>query len=682
MNYFQPYSLPADQTILATWDSQLAELVDCPDIINALVKQHELFPRFAAYYAQLRALPHGTRRVLQRKLARAGELVALRPEWQRKLASSLAGAALLLALAQSARAATINVTTNVPDINDGDGKCSLIEAIINANDDAATHPDCAAGSGGRNTIVLPDDSTVKLSTSYTNYYGHTGLPVIKRKVVIEGNGATISRAIDAPLFRLLAVSSSGDLTLKNTTVTGGSLYSKNIHIGFYDRSQGYSGGAIFNNGKVEIIGTTISGNHSSGTGGGLYNGYYGLALITDSTISENKAHNFYGRGAGGGLCNAGTLTIKNSKISGNVAAILPQMRRYDSYGGGMCNLFGVLNVSDTLISGNVADGHRSQGDGTGGGISNYAGIVSITNSTISANKGGRAGGIFSRGYIVWGYYLPAIVHLEKSIVSENKGAGLYHFFGTATITNTSILDNVTNAKYSGRPGGGIVNLGFLYLMNSTVAGNISRGDQNHTASGGGLFNEVYSYVTNSTISANSVTGNNFSSGGGIANTGYLTLTNSTISGNSAQNTGGGISVNMGQVYLHNNLITGNNAIAGSEVSILDPDHGFVHANDFNIFGYRNNANVAGFTPGPTDIVPTVALKNILGPLQNNGGPTSTHALVKGSPAIDGAPKHHRCPDTDQRGMPRPQGKGCDIGAVEYTSKSSGKKTNLNVAGHQ
>src|SRR5690242_19702976 len=117
MNYFQPYSLPANQTVLAAWDSQLAELSDFPELITALTTQRQLFIRFAESYARLRALPRGTRRALQRKLARARELVAIQPEWQKKLAGSLAGAALLLALAQSASAATITVTTNVPDIN-------------------------------------------------------------------------------------------------------------------------------------------------------------------------------------------------------------------------------------------------------------------------------------------------------------------------------------------------------------------------------------------------------------------------------------------------------------------------------------------------------------------------------------------------------------------------------------
>jgi hypothetical protein len=125
-----------------------------------------------------------------------------------------------------------------------------------------------------------------------------------------------------------------------------------------------------------------------------------------------------------------------------------------------------------------------------------------------------------------------------------------------------------------------------------------------------------------------------------------------------------------RVYLHNNLITGNNAIVGSEVS----NHGVVQTSDFNIFGSNKNANVVGFSPGPTDIIPTVPSENILGPLQNNGGPTPTHALVKGSPAIDAVRNHRNCPDTDQRGMRRSQGKGCDIGAVEYVVKKPGKKT--------
>jgi hypothetical protein len=294
MNYFQPYSLPADQTILTAWDSQLAELADCPALLNALANQRELFPRFASYYAQLRALPRGTRRALRRKLARARELISIQPKWQRKLAGSLAGAALLLALAQSVNAATINVTTNVPDINDGDGKCSLIEAIINANDDAATHPDCAAGDGA-DTIVLPKDSTITLmKRQSTYYYDYTGLPLFKTEIVIEGNGAQLTRKKSSPGFRILATTPTANVVISNLTITGGSAY---------------WGGAIYNSGMLTIANSTISGNDAIYEGGGLYN--RGELHINRSVITHNKTLYYYPFIAfgGGGIFNGyGTAT--------------------------------------------------------------------------------------------------------------------------------------------------------------------------------------------------------------------------------------------------------------------------------------------------------------------------------------------------------------------------------------
>ncbi len=102
---------------------------------------------------------------------RSSELAAILPEYlqqggrrlQHRMAWSLAGAALLLALGQGvATAATITVTTNNPNIV-ADGQCSLVEAIVNANNDAATHPDCAAGIGA-DTIVLPANANMILNT--------------------------------------------------------------------------------------------------------------------------------------------------------------------------------------------------------------------------------------------------------------------------------------------------------------------------------------------------------------------------------------------------------------------------------------------------------------------------------------------------------------------------------------
>lgn len=156
MNYFDLYLSYPDRTIAAAWDSQCKDADKTPWLADTLTEcGGELFSRFAACYAELSALPRNARRALQRRIARSSKLAAILPEYsqhggrrlQHRMAWSLAGAALLLALGQGvATAATVTVTTNDPRIVP-DGQCSLIEAIVNANNDAATFPDCAAGLG-------------------------------------------------------------------------------------------------------------------------------------------------------------------------------------------------------------------------------------------------------------------------------------------------------------------------------------------------------------------------------------------------------------------------------------------------------------------------------------------------------------------------------------------------------
>jgi hypothetical protein len=250
MNYFQPYALPLDENIVAAWDSQVAEAADSPWLAQALATRGaNLFPRFAARYAELRALPRGARRALQRQLTRSSGL-AIPSEWQRKLAGTLAGAALLLALGHgTAQSGTITVTTTKPAINSGDTLCSLIEAIVNANAGGLTHPDCPNAAPGANTIQLPANKTNTLTASFNTYYGSaTGLPLITSPITIEGPG-TIARKTTGPQFRLLAVGSGGDLTLKNVTLKGGRTTT--------------SGGAVYNSGNLTVDHSTISGNRAN-----------------------------------------------------------------------------------------------------------------------------------------------------------------------------------------------------------------------------------------------------------------------------------------------------------------------------------------------------------------------------------------------------------------------------------
>src|SRR6266403_4022061 len=126
MNYFDLYSSYADPTIAAAWESQVKEADKTLWLAeNLATRESELFARFAACYAELSALPRNARRALQRRIARSSELAAILPEYlqrggrrlQHRMAWSLAGAALLLALGQGVgAAATITVTTNDPRV--------------------------------------------------------------------------------------------------------------------------------------------------------------------------------------------------------------------------------------------------------------------------------------------------------------------------------------------------------------------------------------------------------------------------------------------------------------------------------------------------------------------------------------------------------------------------------------
>lgn len=430
MNYFQPYALSFDETIVAAWDSQIADLETMPEAAALVCRDRsKLFPRFAASYARLRALPRGARRAVARRLERRCRRRGA-PEWQAKLAASVAGAALLLAFGIGAsQAATINVTPKTPpEINDGDGKCSLAEAIVNANNGGQTFADCEAGTGD-DTIVLPKGSQ-NLTVIDNSDFGDTGLPVISAKITIEGNGAKIVRSKSAPPFRLIAVSNSGDLTLDRVTLSGAKVVDKN------------RGGAIASyHGNVTITGSVISGN--TGFEGGAVFFEYGTLTVTNSTITKNVAN------YGGGLTDyTGTLVMSNSVLSKNKA--IPYNGN-PSFGGGLLSTNGHDTITGSVISGNTAT--------KGGGLSVY-GTTYIANSTISKNAAVyRGGGIYNGS----GHLLT----VNSSTISGNKADS----GGGVSNRGTFILDGGTITKNSAASYGGGVDDGGTFTDNGTVTGN-------------------------------------------------------------------------------------------------------------------------------------------------------------------------------------------------------------------
>ena len=392
MNYFDLDSSYRDHTITGPRDWQVKE-AERPPWLSASLKDcsGELFTRFAACYAELHALPRGARRALQRRIARSSELAAILPKYcqqggqrlQHRMAWSLAGAALLLALGQGpATATTITVTTSTPDIA-ADGQCSLIEAIVNSNNHARTHRDCPAGSG-TDTIVLPAGANIALSNIFgTSYASPVGLPPITSQITIEGNGATIAAQGNATSFTLLAVNRllgiPGDLTLKNLTLDGG----------------GASLTGVVNFGKLTLESSIVSGN----TAGGVVN--TGNLTIEKSTISNNTAND-----PGGALFNWSNTTVIESTISGNAA----------SSGGGLYNR-GILTIENSTLSGNTAN--------VGGGVFNNAGRVTITNSTISGNIANDAGGLLNNFYCdyYYGGCWGGTVTLKNSLIAGNQAPG-------------------------------------------------------------------------------------------------------------------------------------------------------------------------------------------------------------------------------------------------------------------
>jgi uncharacterized repeat protein (TIGR01451 family) len=260
----------------------------------------------------------------------------------------------------------------------------------------------------------------------------------------------------------------------------------------------------------------------------------------------------------------------------------------------------------------------------------------VTNVSIVGNTNG--GGVYNTGFTL------TKLTLDQSVVMSNtttgSGGGILNegVGATADIKDTRISGNTATVG-----GGGIFNNGTMTVQRSVV-------DHNQAGSGAGVdhFGGTLS-LTNDTLSSNIASDN----GGGLYNRGSATLTNVTLSANSASgaNTGGNIFNDEAQLSVRNTIVA---------YSDLD-------GNCFNSAGFLNSlghnldsANTCGFG-AVGDLINTDPL---LGPLQDNGGATWTHALLTGSPAID-AGDNSACPATDQRGVPRPQGAVCDIGSYEW-----------------
>jgi hypothetical protein len=346
---------------------------------------------------------------------------------------------------------------------------------------------------------------------------------------------------------------------------------------------------------------TVSGNHASGA----FNieGAFTVA-ISGMTIADGLV----ATGFDGGIVNSGTLTVTNSILSGNFPRAI-----FNS---------GTLTLTNSTLSGN------------GLGISNF-GTLTLTNSTLS---GSSASGIFNDGMLT----------VTNSTLSGNS-AGIGVSTGGAILNANPGTVNLTNCTLSGNSafGGGAINNeggGTVTITSSTLSGNSAIGAATGVEGGGGAIDNGGTVtITNSTLSGNSAGG---LGGGAIYSFGTLTITNSTLSGNSAFGggflggaAGGGIRGTV--THSRNTIIAGNTAPTAPDLA------GDLGSQGYNLIG--NSQGGSGFDPSDLlDVDP------LLGPLQDNGGPTQTMALMVGSPALT-AGDPAQLGVADQRGVVRSGG---------------------------
>ncbi|MGB5314355.1 MAG: choice-of-anchor Q domain-containing protein [Polyangiales bacterium] len=262
---------------------------------------------------------------------------------------------------------------------------------------------------------------------------------------------------------------------------------------------------------------------------------------------------------------------------------------------------GLANAGTLMLVNSVVSGNTAA-TGGGGGICN-SGLLTLINSAVEGNSAKACGGVFNNGWVA----------IRNSTVSENKatsgGGGGICSSGPLMLAGSTVSGN--SASYSG----GIENSGTLTLTNSTVSGNVSE-----------------------------------EGSGGILNIGTATLESGTVAGNTVAGLRGDIR-NEGALAIANTLIDG--VCIGSTAAITSEGNNIESPGD-----------TCGFDTNKGDQFDVTAQQLNLGPLSDNGGPTMTHALRFGSVAIDRIPEIACETEEDHRGVARPQGAACDVGAFE------------------
>jgi hypothetical protein len=347
---------------------------------------------------------------------------------------------------------------------------------------------------------------------------------------------------------------------------------------------------------------------SSRLGGGLYNDHAALTL-TRVTVSGNSVA---AQGKGGGIYNgSGALTLAATTIADNQTGDL-------AYGGGIYNDSGPLAITNSIVTGNSV-GRVA----IGGGLYNQTGTVTVSGSTVAGNTTGTnydGGGIGGGG---------GVVIVDHSSISGNTGGGI-ETHSILQVTDSTVADNIG--------GPGIAN-GDFQIERSTISGNFDP-----AGVGGGVAQNEF--PSTGVIDNSTITDNTALIGGGVVLGGAgerLTITQCTIVGNHAVGTGvtlmGGGGIYVATSAGPRSPVIGHSIVAGNDTAApftgADVD-GTVFSLGSNFIG-NGDASSGWDTAYPDERIrdhvgtSDEPLDPLLGPLQDNGGPTLTRAPLPGSP---------------------------------------------------
>ena len=369
----------------------------------------------------------------------------------------------------------------------------------------------------------------------------------------------------------------------------------------------------------------------------------------EADASDNSYHVINGSGVDDSAILDG-FTVMGGNANGNLNSTGGGMYA-DSNGGGMYAYGGSPTIRNCVFSYNAARG--------GGGLFNEGGSATIIDTVFSNNIGdpfsGYGGGLFS-------YYdsNPTLTRVVFENNSAAQGGGIAAFSAS-----NPVLTDITFEGNAAAHGGG------MYSWNSVITyttslNRVTFSGNSATEKGGGLYIDGSNLtLTNVTLTGNTSDG----TGAGIYledDSSYddyvVKLINVTLNGNSAANTGGAIHVydvigeaGLEPLNLQNTIVWGNLSGSGSQVYVASADGKNISISDSIVQdgcpALANCTNLSSSDP-------------LLGALGDYGGFTQTVSLLKGSSAIDTG-NDVVCPSSDQRGMARPQGVHCDIGAYEY-----------------